>query len=74
MHLDENGRPKFTDADRARIADEQDSIAADLNLQADQAERNGLHGAARRLRAQANEAADLAEAARTSNAALARLY
>lgn len=74
MDLDENGRPIFTDADRTRIADEQDSIAADLNAQADQAERNGLHDAARRLRSRANEAADLADAARTSHSALARLY
>lgn len=65
---------QFTDKERAEIATEQDQMAADLWPQVERAERAGRDDLAFRLRQQACDAEDVAQAARTSNAALARVY
>lgn len=59
---------EFTDAQRAEIAAEHDRLAAHLWPLVEKAEREGRGTAALRLRAQACDAEDIAEAA------LARLY
>lgn len=74
MDFDENGRAVFTDQERAEIAAEQDRIAAYLWPKVESAEQSGRDSLAIRLRSQACDAEDLANAARESSAALARLY
>jgi hypothetical protein len=74
MTFDENGRPVFTDAERIEIAAEHDKIASRLWKSVERAEARGDLALANRYRAHANDAQDLAEAARTSSASLARLY
>jgi hypothetical protein len=63
----------FTDEERAEIAAQQEENAVFLQDQADKLAANGNPTAAMVRRA-AQMARDLANAARTSNAALARLY
>lgn len=74
MTFDETGNAVFTDKERADTATEQDQIAARLWDSVKQLEEAGDLSKADRLRTQACDAEDLAEAARTSSAALARLY
>jgi hypothetical protein len=63
----------FTDEERAEIAAQQEENAAFLQDQADKLAANG-NPTAVMVRRAAQMARDLAKAARTSNAALARLY
>lgn len=65
---------QWTDAERAEIAAEHDQQAADLWPRVEAAEKADKTDLARRLRAMACDAEGVAEAARTSNAALARVY
>jgi hypothetical protein len=74
MTFDETGHAVFTDKERADTAAEQDRIAAGLWASVERLEKAGDLSKADRLRAQACDAEDLAEAARTSSDALARLY
>lgn len=73
MDFTEGGRPVWTDEERAEIAAEYDGHAAFLQDQADKLAASGNPTAEQVLRA-VQEAKDIATAARTSNAALARLY
>ncbi|MFD4760879.1 hypothetical protein ACFWOJ_18895 [Streptomyces sp. NPDC058439] len=74
MTFDENGRAVFTDQERTSIAAEHDRIAARLWASVERLEKAGNLSQADRFRAQACDAEDLANAARTSSNALARLY
>jgi hypothetical protein len=73
MEFTDDGRTVWTTEERAAIAAEQDAKAAFFERQADEldAKDNPTAALSRRW---AQEAHDLANAARTSNAALARLY
>lgn len=73
MDFTEEPRPVWTDEERAEIADEYDQTASFLDGQAARLEAAG-NPTAETVRRGAQEARDLADAARTSNSALARLY
>ncbi|MFI0900534.1 hypothetical protein [Streptomyces sp. NPDC020983] len=64
----------FTDDERGEIAAEHDQVAASLWPQVRDAERRGQVDLACRLRQMACDAMDVAQAARTSAAALSRVY
>lgn len=65
---------QFTDQERAEIATEHDGIAARLWKEVTRLEEAGRLQQADQLRVQACDAEDVAEAARTSVSALARIY
>lgn len=69
-----NDQPVWTDEERAQIAAEHDRLATRLWPAVERAEAAGDQRLARRLREQACDAMDVAEAARISSAALARCY
>jgi hypothetical protein len=74
MDFDESGRAIFTDAERAEIAREHDELAASLWQGVTRAEGANNIPLADKLRIQAGDAMDIAEAARISSARLARIY
>ena len=71
---EETGRPVFTDAERTEIAEENAKQAAALWPQVEAAEKAKKWDRARQLRNLACDFEDVADAARTSSAALARVY